>query len=105
MLLGPSDDWSAAASEKPLEPDVADGPGPSVLLSTSFDWTTSRTIASSNAAPPARTTVSLTVVPFGPRIRSRAASTVRPSRVVPSAEDHIAGQQPGDFAGDPSSGR
>ena len=45
---------------------------------------TARTIGRSNGAPPARTMLRITVVPFGPRTLARAWSEVNPSTVAPS---------------------
>ena len=88
------------------QPDIADGAvgrGPCDV--TSCCWMTSRVIARSNGAPAPRWIVRVTTEPFGPRIRSRAASTVRPSSGTPSvARTRSPASRPAVSAGDPSIG-
>ena len=80
-------------------------PSASARLSTSWLCTMSRVIESRSGTPSPRSMVRATALPFGPRIRSRAASTVSPSTEVPSTRVTTSpGFSPIRSAGEPGSG-
>ena len=91
----------APVSEKPVSRTYPTVPSARSWLMTSCSWTTSRVIARSNGGGVAALDRSAsTTEPFGPRIRSRAPSTVRPSSEVPSvARMRSPAQQPGLLGG------
>ena len=95
-----------AAIGEAVQPDVADGAvgevaADDLLLLDDVAGDLER----GTARAPSRCTVSVTSLPFGPRIRSRASSTVSPSSGTPSvASTRSPAARPAFSAGEPSSG-
>ena len=113
IALRPASTWAASASctsvapasEKPVSRTYPTVPSARSWLMTSCSWTMSRVIARSNGSASPRWTVSVTTDPFGPRIRSRAPSTFKPSSEVPSvARIRSPASSPAFSAGDPTIG-